>query len=884
VSESEYPSNAPPAPPRLGETSSERPEGRARRASASSGWARQAFVLGPDVAPGDELIGGRLATLLSWPVRLILVLGALSVGFIFNDAPIGRQLAWGLEYGALIALSLAASAWPYILAVNLIFGGGWVALSWKPPPANEHDWRVLALAVFTFVNRQLGHLEALVVWIIIGLVWRPLLAAQLTLVAAVVLLGEPIINGLARTRCFGGPDAQKSDGSLFLERRSLFYLVALLGLLGLGLLAPRQVGKLFPLFGGVGFGLLARYARFRLRKWQEQRELRSRGGSPTKALRLERVQKQRRATGWTDGILGPGAALGAIALLTGLTFYARLQVNAMVQQNWDGPPPAADACVAESGGPLDAAIGLFLVSDTQLHELGGERFPGQMEVSEALVPVALRPVELDMLSTATVLRFRQAYAALADQRHAAQLAPPLWAHLGDFADLSCHGEMERAVKLLSGFAPAGRLAGLAPGNHDRSFTGNFFWSPFWDEACAKPPPEAALSHGRLEKEGSDSMLQRGLGPLLVEAGSMQRLSEAQQPSSFVARASALLAVSPLGRVKHEGIEHGVLGIFYDTADTHASDYGIAGIWGSFSDEQAQRIRDVVKTAQQREGYRDPLFVLFGHHPLDEMAPPSKKRLLELIGELDRGGASPSAQVPPRVLGVVTAHTHQAYRQRHCVAKRQLRELVVSSTIDPPQEASWIELGTDRRGRAALRMRTVPAVERPGFTCQSALMPSAARCRSLAAGLAALPECEPLFSRSDGGNEPGPACSELERPLSFDEQLRGLVQSGGSDEPADIELGQRRRAQRLLACACRDDRCAVPADPFQGEAYAGLIESLAAEPAQLEELTCLAWAASAVQGHKAAGMEMADALRCAFDDPTIPAAQVSVATLEDLPCP
>ena len=175
-------------------------------------------------------------------------------------------------------------------------------------------------------------------------------------------------------------------------------------------------------------------------------------------------------------------------------------------------------------------------------------------------------------------------------------------------------------------------------------------------------------------------------------------------------------------------------------------------------------------------------------------------------------------------------------------------------------------------------------KRAGLTCQSALMPTAARCRSLVAGLAARPECEPLFSRSDGGNEPGPACADLERPLSFDEQLRGLVQSGGSDEPADIELGQRRRAQRLLTCACRDERCPVPADPFEGEAYAGLLEGLAAEPAQLEELTCLAWAASAVQGHKAAGMEMADALRCAFDDPTIPAAQVSVATLEDLPCP
>ena len=107
MSESEYPSDAPLAPPRQ-ETFPERHE-RDRGASSTPSWARQAFVLGPDAAPGDEPIGGRLATLLSWPVRLILVLGVLAVGFIFNDAPLGRQLGWGLEYGALIALSLVAT-------------------------------------------------------------------------------------------------------------------------------------------------------------------------------------------------------------------------------------------------------------------------------------------------------------------------------------------------------------------------------------------------------------------------------------------------------------------------------------------------------------------------------------------------------------------------------------------------------------------------------------------------------------------------------------------------------------------------------------------------------------------------------------------------------
>jgi hypothetical protein len=365
---------------------------------------------------------------------------------------------------------------------------------------------------------------------------------------------------------------------------------------------------------------------------------------------------------------------------------------------------------------------------------------------------------------------------------------------------------------------------------------------------------------------------------------MARLSSAAQPSRFVEGASALVAVSPLGRVRHGSSEHGVLGIFYDTADTHASDYGIAGLWGSFSADQAQHIRALVEAARANEGYKDPLFVLFGHHPLDEMAPPSKDRLRDLIGWLDRDGAEkPDPLIEPHVIGVINAHTHLAQRSTQCIANRRLRELVVSSTIDPPQEAAWIEIGTDARGRAALRLRTLPAVERPGFTCGPALMPSAARCRSLVAGLAAHPQCEPSFWRSDGSSEPGLSCQKLEGELSLDARLNGLLRGGPSD-PEQLLRGQSRRARRLLSCLCRDDACVVPPDPFKGEAYSELITTLAADPERLEELTCLAWAASAVQGHKAAGMEMADALRCAFDDPTIVAAQVSVATLEDLPCP
>jgi hypothetical protein len=51
----------------------------------------------------------------------------------------------------------------------------------------------------------------------------------------------------------------------------------------------------------------------------------------------------------------------------------------------------------------------------------------------------------------------------------------------------------------------------------------------------------------------------------------------------------------------------------------------------------------------------------------------------------------------------------------------------------------------------------------------------------------------------------------------------------------------------------------------------------------EELVCLAWAASTRQLHKAAAPSMGEALRCAFDDPTMPPERVTTATLENVPC-
>jgi hypothetical protein len=61
------------------------------------------------------------------------------------------------------------------------------------------------------------------------------------------------------------------------------------------------------------------------------------------------------------------------------------------------------------------------------------------------------------------------------------------------------------------------------------------------------------------------------------------------------------------------------------------------------------------------------------------------------------------------------------------------------------------------------------------------------------------------------------------------------------------------------------------------------QELASSPKREQELSCLAWAAAAVQNYKTAGMNFADALRCAFDDDSLAPARDYIARLEVTPC-
>jgi hypothetical protein len=851
-------------PPPPGEPVEESPEPPAE----PSKWERW-LVFGPDRH------GSRAEMFLPWWGRWLIVLFAWVLGWFWRDLGVGQELGWFLAYSALVSMSLAASFSTGIFAINLSLAALWIALPRFWPLRRKQDapvrWAVHQTVMF--LNRQLGHIEALGVWSVLSLSLTPQLHYQLPLLALVYLMGEPLINAIARKYLLPHEEG-RSAADLSSARRPLIYVATVLGLVFLGLRPmDSQITKLLPLMVAILLGgVFPRLLRHRLRAQRIAGQ-----NSQQRAIGADFRRSHRDWTRRADVGFGPVLSLAVIAGLAGLSFYQRQAIDQRARTKLDGASPPPDRCVPEPGGPARTSARVFLVSDSQMHELGGARFPGQMELSDAFVPVALRPVELDMLSFATLDQFGRVYGALAGAN------PDLyWAHLGDFADLSCASELERAEAALK-VLPAGRLAGIAPGNHDMSFTGNFFWGPFWTAACPG---------GRLEKPGSLDRIEAFARERLAAGGTLVRSGRKAPTLGFGARGGSLSMLTPLGTIEHRGKARALLAVFLDTADGGAFDLGVAGLFGTLSRGQVAAVKETVSAVVKDGRYADPIYVVFAHHPHAEMSPWSRTRLDELLGWLDSNPPRTGDSVAePRTLALITAHTHHAESHRQCIDGHAIREIVVGATIDPPQQAALLELGPDARGRASLRLRTIHAVSRPGFTCGAEPAISAAACRRVAAVIARAPECQVLVDEPD---PPGADCRALQRPQTVKEKLAAIALSRGSTAPEEIVRDQTRRAQRLLGCLCRGGRCpGFRADDdtiLENARYQTLLEAMtAAAPNEAErkeretELACVSWAAAAVQAHKASGMTMREALRCAYDDETLPAAQETVATLEERPC-
>jgi hypothetical protein len=829
------------------------------------------FVAGP---PRPAVRARWFDTLFPWPMPVLAVVVAYLIGLQWDKSVLGEQLGSALQYGALIAVSIVVSCWFWIALANVALALTLFLPHVESPGASP--W--LTLIDYTehglaFANRQLGHIVTLLVWSVLAIVGADGLPGKLALLVAVWALGPPLINQLAswigRVRAWLFPPREgHAPLDLNLQRRPLFFWAPLVGFGLLALLAPHQWFKLLP---GILAFTLADGVRY-VWHWRFKRAIAP--GSPKRDHLLGRHERQMSLAARWDVLAGPVTGLGIMGALLAANSIGHSAYDKSLAGRTTAIP--VDYCATTSPPAPEPDLAMFLLADSHFHELAGRRFIGQMAFAEAVESVALRPVELDVLAPATLWRLGSLYRDLAKQRGGS--LP--WAHLGDLADLACKHELYSAENLLHArFEPA-QFAGVAPGSHDKVFAGNFFWSPFWDTACVSQ---------RLEKQGSDQKLFDDWNARVSDRKGQMR--QVPPPRVLGLRGGALIGASPLGLV-HDGKQRrGVLGVFLDSADGQAVDLGLSGALGAFSAAQAEaatRLLDDVKAGAGSD-YQDPFYLVFVHNPLDDLRWLSGRRIHAWLAALDKNG--------PRLIGLLSGHTHTAAAHAHCIGKRSIPEIVIGSTLDPPQEAALLQLGPAPDGVLTLRVQTIPTVARAGMTCPSTpLSVSAVECQKVMAKLRDEASCRALFA-PPAANRPSRECSDIEHPLDAQELMRQVIQWTGPSDEEEIRKNQRQRLQALWSCVCRSGgkspracaaevpAMATPEGFFDDEVNLRLVwqELARADPDTERELTCLGWAAAVVQQHKLAGMTFTDALRCGFDTETLPPAHDYIARMEDNPC-
>jgi hypothetical protein len=753
--------------------------------------------------------------------RLVVVGAALALGAFIDVSAHARAIevavraletATVVQYLVLAGVSVFAAQWMTVLLVNVASGSAYLVATRR---ASTRSLTARVAAVL--LSRQLGYLQALFPWVILAMAFPlPAFLPEWTLRAGAVMtafaLGAPLADLVGRrVTAWRGVHPQKkaeieqdplaAEWHAQDERQLTLFALSLVGFAGLFLLAPRQSPTLLPLLGAFVAGFPFRL----VERWRHPEAT-----LPARGLSRD-VWRRTLDTGRRFDL----ALVIVSQLATAGVFWLKLR-PALTADERDRSARTEAVRIVPAGAspalaPVAPPVRLFLVADTHLHELAGARTGVQLDLADALVRVAVRPVELDLLSGFTLMRFARARAELA-----AKLGAPLpWAHLGDDGDLGCTSELERMGTFVGLFGEPPLV--LVPGNHDSAFVGNFAWHAAWDGACAPSP--------RSTKTVGDALLR------------------AHSPQSDVVRhfpsRTALAAVQKLGHVG--GAD--VVGAFVDTSDS--STIAIAGVQGAVSSAQADLVR------AELAKYDKPWVIVFMHHPFDELTWDSQQRVATMVSG-EKG----------HTLGVVSAHTHVAALRWITLRGETLPEFVIGSTTDPPQEAALLEVGTSGSGGLALRVVTIPAVARPGTTCDdvTTTIPAAT--------------CRAVFERAKA------SCNLVMNATGLP------VEGTHPQSPAALKEAQQVRAHALLACLDRlgimpSGSAGASATPLDDPALLPELDALAkkvgTDPTplaarQLDELACFAWAGAALQDHKfETGWSYAHALDVATDASTVFAA-------------
>ncbi len=579
-----------------------------------------------------------------WVPLALAVVGGVLDGLVPTAHEIGRLL----PYGAYVGVGVLSAAWFTLMVADWPFAVMWHLV-------DDYSTERALPRILALWNRQVGRLQAVATLAtLVFIVWPSRFhLASFGFFLWLLLFGSKVVDAIV------GHLVENPD-DLSWARRVLLYGITLFGTGVLMAVAPHQIVAImrFLLVAWVGLAIRIAY-------WLR--------GLVDRKLRFNQAPRRRDAALIALLLAGMAAPLVPIVnvhVTVGASDQA--QRTSLVQScGWtaDGP-----------GDPPD--VSLFLVADSQFHTLYGARTQGHTELVDWLVPVAVRPIELDLLSFAPLRRFAGAYHALKESGRAKMK----WAHLGDYGDLGCVPEIERFGAYAKLFGED--LAALSPGNHDSTYIGNFDWHPDWDRVCQRLGTKEPAR--RLDKGKADAMLLAAARPLIDPTATTVALVEHPVTSWTQVEKNALVWVSRLGE------SHGreVIGAFLDSSDFTTFALGAAGEQGSVSELQADWF------IAQLGLHPRALVVLFMHHPLDEISILGRSRVERV-----------AASLGPRLLAVVSAHTHLAAFRGHRLAGRAVPEFVIGFHHRSSRGGGAPRDRAQRSGRL-LRARADPPLRDP----------------------------------------------------------------------------------------------------------------------------------------------------------------------------
>ncbi len=738
--------------------------------------------------------------------RLFLVFLAVVLGILVDARwlPGLAPTCHVLRFLIFSSVSVVASQWLSWLVASVFLSSLWaVVVAVYRKPLGEARGFVGLLA------RNVGHLEAAFVWTALA-AGIPVFSIMLPCLAAVYVLGLPVAERMAA----GSWQIVRLSHPLARRR------VAVAILTGLGYVALlardwRQAAALVGLAPTYAFSIGARLGVLLLIVWKDRREALTEDEPDARAVRLARRYDL------------PVTAVAALAI-----YGSRAVPLVQALADDDRDRAHRGAMLSGAGGATGVAatggVAVFIVSDGQFHELRGERSAAHFDLVDRVIPVAVRPVELDLLSGVPFQHFGELYRAMREQRRDLP-----WAHLGDFADLGCKSELDRAKKYVDAFAPdnASSLAGLVPGNHDSTFFGNFAWHPDWETVCTPegrpleaPPSKTDVNRWLASWMKSDPHAPRHVIPP----------DQLKRVSLFHPKAEALVSFRDLGEAA--GVR--VVGAFLDTSDYADGMLGVAGAQGTISTSQYRALEEALCSGGI---YGKASMVLFMHHPRTALSSEGQAHLYDLADCLGE-----------RLLAVVSAHTHLAAPRKW--PSRDVPELVVGSILDPPQEAALLTVTP----KLAVRLETIPSVRR-GIepSIEGSVEVTLGDCTRVYTELDAREECTPLLHTRIDHREPSSTVElkrqQQERAHLLLECLKVIKLSDASvhDEDGTCFEGQPT-----------GDMCPLSS----WELYDRLDEVIQGDwtSALRKELVCLARAGALLQGHKENGWSFGKALERAGD--------------------